>query len=88
MPHLFDPLQLRGVTLRNRIGVSPMCQYIAQEGMAESVDLIDCSGGGGTPLAKIPVGAGYPVPFAEVFRREAEIPTAAVGMITEPWQAN
>jgi 2,4-dienoyl-CoA reductase-like NADH-dependent reductase (Old Yellow Enzyme family) len=27
MPHLFDPLTLRGVTLANRIGVSPMCMY-------------------------------------------------------------
>ena len=54
----------------------------------EGVDLIDCSGGGGTPLAKIPVGAGYQVPFAEAVRREAGIPTAAVGMITEPWQAD
>ncbi len=55
---------------------------------SEGVDIIDCSGGGGTPLAKIPVGAGYQVPFAEAVRREAEIPTAAIGMITEPWQAD
>ncbi len=34
MSHLFDPLPLRGVTLRNRVGVSPMCQYSAQNGMA------------------------------------------------------
>ncbi len=54
----------------------------------EGVDIIDCSGGGGTPLAKIPVGAGYQVPFAEAVRREADIPTATVGMITEPWQAD
>src|SRR5688572_23007185 len=32
MPGLFDPFKLRGVTLRNRIGVSPMCQYSAVEG--------------------------------------------------------
>ncbi|MEQ1727025.1 MAG: NADH:flavin oxidoreductase/NADH oxidase [Vicinamibacterales bacterium] len=32
MPHLFDPLTLRGLTLRNRIVVSPMCQYSAHEG--------------------------------------------------------
>lgn len=29
MPHLFDPLTLRDVTLRNRIMMSPMCQYVA-----------------------------------------------------------
>ena len=32
MPHLFDEFSLRGVTLRNRIGVSPMCQYSAVDG--------------------------------------------------------
>jgi len=32
MPHLFDPLNLRSVTLRNRIGVSPMCQYSSENG--------------------------------------------------------
>jgi 2,4-dienoyl-CoA reductase-like NADH-dependent reductase (Old Yellow Enzyme family) len=34
MPRLFDPLTLRSVTLRNRIGVSPMCQYSATGGLA------------------------------------------------------
>ncbi len=34
MPHLFEPLQLRGITLANRIGMSPMCQYSAHDGMA------------------------------------------------------
>lgn len=33
-PHLFQPLTLRSITLRNRIGVSPMCQYSSIEGMA------------------------------------------------------
>ena len=33
-PHLFQPLTLRSVTLRNRIGVSPMCQYSAADGVA------------------------------------------------------
>jgi len=33
MPDLFDPYTLRGVTLRNRIGVSPMCEYSAEDGM-------------------------------------------------------
>jgi NADPH2 dehydrogenase len=32
MPALFDPFSLKGVTLRNRIAVSPMCQYSAQDG--------------------------------------------------------
>jgi 2,4-dienoyl-CoA reductase-like NADH-dependent reductase (Old Yellow Enzyme family) len=52
------------------------------------VDMIDCSSGGAVPRAKIAVGPGYQVPFAERIRRDAEIQTAAVGMITEPAQAN
>jgi 2,4-dienoyl-CoA reductase-like NADH-dependent reductase (Old Yellow Enzyme family) len=52
------------------------------------VDLVDCSSGGNIPNAKIPVGPGYQVQFAERIRREAGMPTAAVGMITEPAQAN
>jgi 2,4-dienoyl-CoA reductase-like NADH-dependent reductase (Old Yellow Enzyme family) len=54
----------------------------------EGVDLIDCSSGGGVPHAKIPIGPGYQVPFAERIRREARIATAAVGMITAPAQAD
>ena len=53
----------------------------------EGVDLVDCSSGGTTPDAKIPVGVGYQVPFVERIRREAGIATAAVGFITEPEQA-
>jgi len=55
---------------------------------AEGVDLIDCSSGGMVPNAKIAVGLGYQVPFAERIRRDAAIPTAAVGMITDPKQAD
>jgi 2,4-dienoyl-CoA reductase-like NADH-dependent reductase (Old Yellow Enzyme family) len=35
MPHLFDPLQLRDLTLANRIGIPPMCQYSAVDGLAQ-----------------------------------------------------
>jgi len=55
---------------------------------AEGVDLIDCSSGGNVPDAKIPAGAGYQTPFAERIRKEAAIATAAVGMITDPAQAD
>jgi 2,4-dienoyl-CoA reductase-like NADH-dependent reductase (Old Yellow Enzyme family) len=51
------------------------------------VDFADCSSGGNVAQAKIPVGPGYQVPFAERVRREAGILTGAVGMITEPAQA-
>lgn len=52
------------------------------------VDLIDVSSGGMVPDAKIPAGPGYQTPFAEKIRREAHIATGAVGMITEPAQAD
>lgn len=52
------------------------------------VDLIDCSSGGSSPTARIPAAPGYQVEFAARIRREAEIATAAVGMITEPVQAD
>jgi 2,4-dienoyl-CoA reductase-like NADH-dependent reductase (Old Yellow Enzyme family) len=52
------------------------------------VDIVDCSSGGNVPNAKIPVAPGYQVPFAERIKKETGIATAAVGMITEPTQAN
>jgi len=52
------------------------------------VDLVDCSSGALVPYAKIPAVPGYQVQFAERIRREANIPTAAVGMISDPAQAN
>jgi 2,4-dienoyl-CoA reductase-like NADH-dependent reductase (Old Yellow Enzyme family) len=54
----------------------------------EGVDLIDCSSGGSSPTARIPAAPGYQVEFAARMRREANIATAAVGMITEPTQAD
>jgi 2,4-dienoyl-CoA reductase-like NADH-dependent reductase (Old Yellow Enzyme family) len=51
------------------------------------VDLIDVSSGGMTPQAVMPIGHGYQTPFAERIRREAKIPTGAVGMITGAVQA-
>ena len=51
------------------------------------VDLVDVSSGGMTPQAVVPIGPGYQTPFAERIRREAKIPTGAVGMITGAAQA-
>lgn len=51
------------------------------------VDLVDCSSGGTAPDAKVPLGPGYQVPFAAAIRERAGIATGAVGMITEPAQA-
>jgi 2,4-dienoyl-CoA reductase-like NADH-dependent reductase (Old Yellow Enzyme family) len=50
------------------------------------VDLVDCSSGGMTPTAKVPVGPGYQVPFAEAVRGTGLL-AGAVGMISEPAQA-
>jgi len=52
------------------------------------VDLIDVSSGGTSSGAPVPVGPGYQVPFATKIREEAEIPTCAVGLITEANQAD
>ncbi len=59
---------------------------LARRLQPEGVDLIDCSSGGSSPLAKVPVGPGYQVPFARAVRA-AGVPSAAVGLITEPQQA-
>ena len=55
---------------------------------AEGIDLIDVSSGGNDPRQQIPIGPGYQVAFADRIRREAGIATGAVGMITEPAQAD
>lgn len=53
------------------------------------VDLVDVSSGGNSPLQKITnLGPGYQVGFADRIRREAGIPTGAVGLITEAGQAD
>lgn len=52
------------------------------------VDLIDVSSGGNLAAVKIPVGPGYQTRFAERIRREANVPTGTVGMITDPVQAD
>ncbi|NEM90512.1 NADH:flavin oxidoreductase/NADH oxidase [Galbitalea soli] len=50
-------------------------------------DFFDISTGGNVPAASIPIGPGYQVPFADYVGTEAEVPTGAVGLITEPAQA-
>jgi 2,4-dienoyl-CoA reductase-like NADH-dependent reductase (Old Yellow Enzyme family) len=51
-------------------------------------DLIDCSSGGNVSTAKVPIAPGYQVPFAERIRREADVATGAVGLISTAQQAN
>jgi 2,4-dienoyl-CoA reductase-like NADH-dependent reductase (Old Yellow Enzyme family) len=52
------------------------------------VDLIDCSSGGNASAVRYPIGPGYQVPFSERVRRDANVPTGTVGLITEPTQAD
>ena len=61
---------------------------LASELRPRDVDLIDCSSGAMVPDAKIPAAPGFQVPFAERIKQEAEIRTGAVGMITDPHQAD
>ncbi|MDR2187142.1 MAG: NADH:flavin oxidoreductase/NADH oxidase [Azonexus sp.] len=55
MPSLFDPLQLRSVSLPNRIGMPPMCQYSAVDGLANDwhVQHYGCRAVGGAGLVII-----------------------------------
>lgn len=69
-----------GLTIEDSVAFA---RLLKQEG----VDLVDVSSGGNDPRQKITVGPGYQVPFAERIRREAGIATGAVGMITDPAQA-
>jgi 2,4-dienoyl-CoA reductase-like NADH-dependent reductase (Old Yellow Enzyme family) len=55
---------------------------------AAGVDLVDCSSGGNVARATIPLAPGYQVPFAERIRREAQIASGAVGLITSAVQAD
>jgi 2,4-dienoyl-CoA reductase-like NADH-dependent reductase (Old Yellow Enzyme family) len=51
------------------------------------VDWIDASSGGVSPLQKIPLGPGYQVPLAQALKEAIGLTTMAVGLITEPKQA-
>jgi 2,4-dienoyl-CoA reductase-like NADH-dependent reductase (Old Yellow Enzyme family) len=62
--------------------------YVAKKIAPLGVDLIDCSSGGLDPRQKIPVKAGYQVPFAQQIRDKAGILTGAVGMIEVPEMAS
>jgi 2,4-dienoyl-CoA reductase-like NADH-dependent reductase (Old Yellow Enzyme family) len=85
-----------GVPLFVRISASDWVQggwdieesiMLARELKILGVDLIDVSSGGLVHDAKIPVGPGYQVPFAEAIMKETGILTSAVGLITNAHQA-
>ncbi len=60
---------------------------LAKQTKALGCDFVDVSSGGLDPRQKIDLGPGYQVPLAAQVKQEAAIPTWAVGMITEPHQA-
>ena len=60
---------------------------LARRLAATGIDMIDCSSGGNIHDAKIALGPGYQVPFASAIRAQANIPTLAVGLITDAVQA-
>jgi 2,4-dienoyl-CoA reductase-like NADH-dependent reductase (Old Yellow Enzyme family) len=61
---------------------------LARSLAARGVDLIDCSAGGAVPGVRIEPYSNYQVGFAERVRREAGVPTGAVGRIVDPHQAD
>ena len=70
-----------GWTIEDSIALARMLKPLG-------ADIMDCSSGGILPHIKIPVGPGYQTGFAQRIRREAEIPTISVGMITDAAQAD
>jgi 2,4-dienoyl-CoA reductase-like NADH-dependent reductase (Old Yellow Enzyme family) len=56
MPHLLDPLKIRGVTFRNRVGISPMCMYSSDDGMPNDWHLMHlgarAAGGSGLTITE------------------------------------
>ena len=61
---LLSPLTIRGVTLRNRIVMSPMCQYIARDGFADDWHLVHLGSraAGGVALVVVEATAARPGP--------------------------
>lgn len=62
--------------------VKELSRIVAERG----VDVVDVSSGGLSPQQRVAVGPGYQVPFAEAVRSSG-VTTAAVGLITDPAQA-
>ena len=60
---------------------------LATQFRALGIDVVDCSSGGLAHHQRIPLSPGYQVPFSARVKREAKIATAAVGLITDPAQA-
>ncbi|KHK03051.1 NADH:flavin oxidoreductase/NADH oxidase [Desulfovibrio sp. TomC] len=75
-PTLFSPLTVRGVTLRNRIGVSPMCQYCCTDGLADAWHLVHLG-------SRAVGGAGLVMAEATAVTPEGRISPADLGLWSE-----
>jgi 2,4-dienoyl-CoA reductase-like NADH-dependent reductase (Old Yellow Enzyme family) len=75
-PHLFQPLTVRSVTLRNRIGVSPMCQYSAEDGVANDWHYVHLG-------SRAVGGAGLVIVEATAVAPEGRITPGCLGLWSE-----
>jgi 2,4-dienoyl-CoA reductase-like NADH-dependent reductase (Old Yellow Enzyme family) len=73
VPQLFDPLTLRGVTVPNRIGVSPMCEYSSDDGFANDWHLVHLG-------SRAVGGAGLVMAEASAVEAEGRITPADLGI--------
>ena len=77
-PLLFQPTTIRGVTAKNRILISPMCQYSAIDGLASDWHLVHlgkfAQGGAGPATAgRHAPRPGFQVPYAARIRAAADL---------------
>jgi 2,4-dienoyl-CoA reductase-like NADH-dependent reductase (Old Yellow Enzyme family) len=75
-PHLFEPLTLKSITLRNRIGMSPMCQYSSVDGVATDWHLVHLG-------ARAVGGAGLVIAEATAVAPEGRITPGCAGIWAE-----
>jgi 2,4-dienoyl-CoA reductase-like NADH-dependent reductase (Old Yellow Enzyme family) len=73
MPHLFDPISIKGITLRNRIGVSPMCMYSYTDGFSNDWQVIHLG-------ARAAGGAGLIISEATAVEARGRITAHDVGI--------
>lgn len=73
MTSLFQPFSLKGITLKNRIGVSPMCQYSANDGVVNEWHQVHLSG-----LAR--GGSGLVIAEATAVSPEGRITPGCLGL--------
>ncbi|MGN6553442.1 MAG: NADH:flavin oxidoreductase/NADH oxidase [Verrucomicrobiota bacterium] len=76
VPHLFQPLTIKSVTLRNRSGVSPMCQYSSDDGVANDWHLVHLG-------ARAIGGAGLVIAEATAVSPEGRITPGDAGIWSE-----